>query len=139
MDKERAAGGIVLGNAGTVALVRPRGSDLWLFPKGKVAEGEDDEAAAQKHIIEQTGLPELEYVGDLGEYERTSMARPDAMKTIHMFLYAAPSLARLTSSYEIEEAIWVPFRDVAQKASNLKDKAWYASVFERIREAVQRD
>lgn len=136
---ERAAGGIVLGNAGTVALVRLRGSDQWLFPKGKVAEGEDDEKAAYTHILEQTGLPELEYVGDLGAYTRPSIAHPNALKTIHMFLYAAPPLAQLRTSYDVEEAVWVPFRDVAKKASNLKDQAWYASVFERVREAVQRD
>lgn len=136
---QRAAGGIVLGAGGTVALVRHRGSDLFLFPKGRVESGEEDETAALRHAMELTGLPELEYVGDLGEYTRPSIADPEAQKTIRMFLYAAPQNARRDRNYEIEEVAWVPYRDVAERAGNVKDRAWYASVFERVREAVQRD
>lgn len=55
----RAAGGIVLRDNGAgrlVALVhRPRYDD-WSFPKGKLAAGEDDVAAALREVEEETGL-----------------------------------------------------------------------------------
>lgn len=55
----RAAGGIVLreDEAGLlVAIVhRPRYDD-WSFPKGKLADGEDDATAALREVEEETGL-----------------------------------------------------------------------------------
>ena len=46
---------------------------------------------------------------------------------------------------EIEEARWVPFREVAELLGTphtewfTRDRAWFASVFDRVREAIQRD
>jgi 8-oxo-dGTP diphosphatase len=55
----RAAGGIILRGAGAervVALVhRPRYDD-WSFPKGKLADGEDEPSAALREVEEETGL-----------------------------------------------------------------------------------
>lgn len=139
MDREqRAAGAIVLGDGGTVAMMRLRGSDLWLFPKGTVEETVDEEAA-RRYIEETLGLTDLEHIADLGEYARPSLSNPERIKTMHMFLFAAPPRSRFTLSYDTEAAEWVPYREVAERAGNIKDKVWYASVFERVREAVQRD
>jgi 8-oxo-dGTP diphosphatase len=55
----RAAGGLVFrgdGDALEVLLVhRPRYDD-WSLPKGKLNDGEDDEAAALREVEEETGL-----------------------------------------------------------------------------------
>jgi 8-oxo-dGTP diphosphatase len=55
----RAAGGLVFrgdGDALEVLLVhRPRYDD-WSLPKGKLHDGEDDEAAALREVEEETGL-----------------------------------------------------------------------------------
>jgi 8-oxo-dGTP pyrophosphatase MutT (NUDIX family) len=55
----RAAGGLVYrsdGDALEVLLVhRPRYDD-WSLPKGKLHDGEDDEAAALREVEEETGL-----------------------------------------------------------------------------------
>ena len=67
---EQCAGGIVLGDHGTIALIRSRNAKQWLFPKGKVEEGEDTETAARREIAEETGLSDLEYIDDLGTYNR---------------------------------------------------------------------
>jgi 8-oxo-dGTP pyrophosphatase MutT (NUDIX family) len=52
----RAAGGVVIGADGRVALVhRPRYDD-WSLPKGKLAPGEDAEDGAVRETEEETGF-----------------------------------------------------------------------------------
>lgn len=145
MPSIRCAGGIVLGDSGTVAMVR-RGPEngAWLFPKGCIDGDESDEAAARREIKEETGLTDLELIDDLGTYERYAMTVDgsddlDRTKEIHMFLFAAPPHSALAPSHEIEEARWVSFSRLVHEIGNAKDKAWFTTVFERIRHAIQRD
>ena len=134
----------MLGDLGTLALVRNRKSTLWFFPKGKLDPGEDDEAAARREIREEAGLSGLELVDDLGVYERPGI-RPDGsydrgtVKSIRMFLFAAPMHAPISAGAEIEEAAWVALPRVLPSLADAKDRAWFVSVFERVRQAVQRD
>ncbi len=144
----RSAGGIVLGDSGTIALVMSTNSKSWLFPKGHVDPGETDEDAARREIQEEAGLTNLEYLDDLGEYTRPRVSFEKSgyeEKTIKMFLFAAPPHAPLAPTMEILEAKWVPYREVSEILGTphadwfTKDRAWFASVFERVREAIQRD
>jgi 8-oxo-dGTP diphosphatase len=70
----RAAGGVVLDEAGLLVLVhRPRYDD-WTLPKGKLDPGESFEEAALREVEEETGLrcrlvrelPAIEYRDDKG-------------------------------------------------------------------------
>lgn len=141
----RTAGGIVLGDSGTIALVRRRDGDgAWLFPKGRVDGGETDEQAARREIFEETGLTDLELIDDLGSYERYGIGKDgtdkrDTLKEIHMFLFAAPPHAALAPAHEMEEARWVSLSRIIEEIGNAADRAWFVSVFERVRHAVQRD
>jgi 8-oxo-dGTP pyrophosphatase MutT (NUDIX family) len=141
---EKTAGGIVLGDGGTIAMVKSKNSQSWLFPKGHVESGETDEQAALREINEECGIDQLEYIDDLGEFIRGATGDFNE-KTVHMFLFAAPAHAKLVPSLEIQEARWVPFRETAELLGTphtewfIKDRAWFASVFDRIREAIQRD
>lgn len=145
MAKARCAGGIVLGDRGTIAMVRNRGGNgAWLFPKGHLEEGESDEVAARREIMEETGLTNLELIDDLGSYERYRMNIDGTdnlaeAKNIHMFLFAAEPGAELIPTLEIEEARWVSLSHIVNEIGNTKDKAWFTTVFERIRQAIQRD
>jgi 8-oxo-dGTP pyrophosphatase MutT (NUDIX family) len=142
-----SAGGIVIGDGGTIALVQSKhGDGSWLFPKGHVEEGETLEETARREILEETGLTDLEFIADLGMYERHPINadgtyRLDEMKEISMFLFAAPPRAVLapTMPEEIGEARWFPYRELANHIGNEREKLWYASVFERVRQAIQRD
>ena len=145
MDVHRTvtAGGIVLGDSGTIAMVS-RQPDAWLFPKGHVEEGETLEQAARREIEEETGLTGLELIDDLGSYERHGILKdgtddPQTLKTIHMFLFAAQPSAILSPTLEIREARWVSFSKIIEQIGNAKDKAWFVTVFERVRQAIQRD
>ena len=139
---ETCAGGIVIGDGGTLALVHNAHTGTWGFPKGAIEEGEDDETAAKREIAEETGITELEFIGDLGTYEREAFstdAGVQKVKRIHLYLFAAPAGAALMPTLEIAEARWVPAREVAAALTIPKDQAFYASVFDRVREAIQRD
>ena len=141
----RAAGGIVLGDRGTLAMIRHKnGTGTWFFPKGRIEEGEDDETAARREIAEETGIANLEYLDDLGVYERYHMTpegetERSEIKEIHMYLFAAPPHAELRPAYEIADARWVPLPQVVDECGSVRDRAWFTTVFERIRQAVQRD
>jgi len=144
MIQSRSAGGVVIGDGGTIVLVRHQDNDAWLFPKGHIDADETDEEAARREVTEETGLTDLEFLDDLGEYSRPRMHpdnsdREDEMKTMRMYLFAAAPHAALVPSMEIGEAKWVPLKDVAQALGNDKDRIWFASVFDRVREAIQRD
>ena len=55
-DVVRAAGGVVLNEAGELAVVyRPKYDD-WTLPKGKLLPGEAEEDAALREVEEETGL-----------------------------------------------------------------------------------
>lgn len=143
METVRSAGGIVLGEHGTIALVRNRKETLWFFPKGHVEGNETDEDAARREIAEETCLTDLELIDDLGSYVRPQIL-PDGsygpeQKNIHMFLFAARPHAELAGTMEIEEAAWVSLPRVSESLEDAKDRAWFVSVFERVRQAVQRD
>lgn len=142
--RTRSAGGIVLGDSGTVVLVGKTDRARWGFPKGHVEEGETDEDAARREIEEETGLSDLEYIDDLGEYERFKI-NPDGSydeseyKTIHLFLFAAVPHAELASKELHEKAKWVSLKNLITELGSEKERAWFTTVFERVRQAVQRD
>ena len=143
----RSAGGVVIGDNGMLALVKSTNSKSWLFPKGHIDPGETDEEAARREIMEECGLTNLEYLDDLGEFTRPRASEDSSaeQKTIKMFLFAAPKGATLAPSMEIAEARWFSYREIPEILGTphiewfTKDRLWYASVSERIREAIQRD
>jgi len=144
---EACAGGIVLGDNGTIVLVWSKNSQTWLFPKGHVDAGESDEEAARREVEEETGLTDLEYIDDLGTFTRQG-SEERAGKSIHMYLFAAgagSSLATLVPK-EIEKVEWFPLAHVAKTLGSgeheawfAADRAWFTTVFERVRQAIQRD
>ncbi|MES2931587.1 MAG: NUDIX domain-containing protein [Patescibacteria group bacterium] len=145
MYKVRCAGGIVLGDRGTLALVRTHRGKGWTFPKGHIEEGESDEIAARREIEEETGLTDLELIDDLGQYERYRIGPngtdddTSESKEIHLYLFAAKPHAELVPSMEVAEAEWVALPRVITTLTHPKDRAWFTTVFERVRHAVQRD
>lgn len=148
MKQYKSAGGAVIGDGGTIAMVMSENSGSWLFPKGHVEQGESDEEAARREIAEETGLTDLEYIDDLGEFVRNAVTvngKEYSEQTIRMFLFAAQPHVTLAPTLEIKEARWVPYREVPATLGQphiewfVKDRAWFATVFDRVREAIQRD
>ena len=69
MIKTSSAGGVVLNSHGQILLVSQEGF-AWTLPKGHIEANESIIEAAKREIYEKSGLTQLEFVRDLGFYER---------------------------------------------------------------------
>lgn len=79
-----AAGCIVENERGEMLWIERKGK--WDLPKGKVEPGEGIEAAAVREVMEETGIGELELVGDLGAtYHTYEMNGQVELKTTFWF------------------------------------------------------
>jgi 8-oxo-dGTP diphosphatase len=97
----RAAGGLVLRDGEVLLVHRPRYDD-WTFPKGKVEDGETDEACALREVLEETGLRCL-LLAEAGTTEYVdSKGRP---KRVRWWLME-PVQGDFTPSNEVDEVRW---------------------------------
>jgi 8-oxo-dGTP diphosphatase len=106
-DVVRAAGGLVWRRGGgdllELVLVHRPASDDWSFPKGKLDEGETEEAAAVREVEEETGL-RCRLARDLGTISyQDSRGRPKTVRYWEM----RPIGGALGPAGEIDDARWV--------------------------------
>ena len=69
MKKTYSAGGVVLNAKGEVLVVN-QNNNSWSLPKGHIDPGEAPLEAARREIEEESGVSRLEFVRELGTYER---------------------------------------------------------------------
>ena len=96
MRNTKTAGGVVLNTDGEVLVVSQRGTS-WSLPKGHIEEGEDAITAARREIEEESGVSNLEYIKDLGTYQRYKISKDGGddqseLKTITIFLFRTNQL-----------------------------------------------
>jgi ADP-ribose pyrophosphatase YjhB (NUDIX family) len=137
-----SAGGVVLDERGRVLLVSQHGTS-WSLPKGHVEPGEDALAAARREIYEESGVNQLELVGELGSYTRHRIGRDGGedeseLKTIHLFLFLTPQTALAPVDAENPEARWVEPRRVAETLTHPKDREYFLSIVERVEDEIGR-
>ena len=98
-----AAGGIVVDEAGRVAIVhRPRYDD-WSLPKGHLETGETAEDAALREVFEETGLS-CRIIGSAGETQyRDRKGRPKRVRYFSMSITAGSFLV----NDEVDELRWI--------------------------------
>src|SRR5687768_4242905 len=117
---ERSAGVIVFRSdpsapGGRVFLLLDYGR-FWDYPKGHVEKGEDDETAALRELVEETGIKDASLV--LGfrheiQYFFRDKRKGLIRKTVVFFL-AETSRKRIRLSHEHEGSAFLPF-DAARK------------------------
>jgi 8-oxo-dGTP pyrophosphatase MutT (NUDIX family) len=134
MEKlSESAGGVIVNSHGQVVVVNQR-RDSWSLPKGHIDPGEDALTAAKREIAEESGITELEYVRELGSYERYKIARGgdgedmSELKRIHMFLFRSEIEALAPTDPGNPEARWVPIEEVTELLTHPKDKQFFDSI-----------
>lgn len=138
MKQTQSAGGVVLNNKGEVLVVNQRGIS-WSLPKGHIEEGENKIAAAKREIFEEAGIKNLELIKKLGSYQRHKIGRDvkiddkTELKTIFMFLFRTDELDLKPQDKHNPEARWVSKEKVAELLSHPKDKDFFLSIIDMIR------
>ncbi len=145
MRTNEAAGGVILGPAGKIALVQQH-NNSWSFPKGGVENGETLLQAALREVEEETGFKDLELVGELGSYARYSIGLDGVgeskdwgsrKRTMFLFrlLHNVP-FAPHDPDGEVTDARWVTVDEALALLTHPKDKEFLESVRNKIEDAL---
>jgi 8-oxo-dGTP pyrophosphatase MutT (NUDIX family) len=132
------AGGVVLNSKEEVAVVSQHGNS-WSLPKGGIDPGEEALAAARREIAEETGITELQYIRDLGTYERSAIAKGGigedvtARRRNHFFLFTTTQMDLAPSDPVNPEARWVPIDAVAALLTHPKDKEFFVAIKDSLK------
>jgi ADP-ribose pyrophosphatase YjhB (NUDIX family) len=132
MKNTRSAGGVVTNGEGEVLVVSQHGTS-WSLPKGHIDPGESALVAAKREIYEESGIRELEFVRELGTYERHKIGvdggdDPSELKVITMFLFRTRETSLRPVDAENPEARWVEKSKVAGLLTHEKDKEFFRGV-----------
>ncbi len=121
MTEVRAGGGVVWrerdGGIEVVVVHRPAYDD-WSLPKGKVHDGEPDEAAALREVEEETGLrcelgAELESARYVDRRGRPKLVRYWAMR---------PAGGTLHADHEVDDCRWLPVGEAVALLTYERDR-----------------
>ena len=94
-----------------------RGQLAWGLAKGAIEQGESDEQAAVREVLEETGL-EAEVEGDLGDIRYFYVWEGVRVrKRVHFFLMRATGGDVANHDSEMEEVRWFPLRTAIKRAS----------------------
>lgn len=134
--KTKSAGGVVLNDKGEVLVVSQHGNS-WSLPKGHIDEGEEALTAAKREVFEESGVDQLEFIKELGSYERYRIAldggdEKSELKHIEMFLFKTPVIDLKPADPENPEARWVDKDKVVDLLTHAKDKEFYLKIKNQI-------
>lgn len=144
MNTRKSAGGIVFNNEGKLLLVSQRG-DSWSLPKGHVNEGETVLEAAVREIREESGIEELQYIKELGSYERYRIGPGGVgedrseLKSITVFLFRTGQIDLCPLDPDNPEARWVTMGEALQLLTHPKDREFLENNMQMIIESVSKE
>jgi 8-oxo-dGTP pyrophosphatase MutT (NUDIX family) len=113
-----AAGGVVAGGAGRVAVVHRPSYDDWTLPKGKLDAGETFEQAALREVREETGL-RCTLVRELPSTTYTVRGRP---KRVRYWLMNVESDPGFEPNSEVDELRWLSAAEAAELLTYDRDR-----------------
>lgn len=136
------AGGVVIGPQGRVAVVSQHGRS-WSLPKGGIDPGEGVRAAAEREIWEETGIRELEYVADLGSFQRQARNADETLnmakrKEIRIFLFRTSVGTLAPQDKDNPEARWIDAEAVPEILTFPEDREFYRSKLPEVRAEIAR-
>jgi 8-oxo-dGTP pyrophosphatase MutT (NUDIX family) len=134
--KEFSAGGVVVRDGEVVVIVPVKragdGRTVLGLPKGHPDGDETPEAAAEREILEETGIRArlIEKLGDV-HYQYERKGRP-VSKTVAFYLFEYLSGDVADHDHEIEEARWMPLEEAAQALTYEGEREMVARALSRI-------
>ena len=117
MSEVRAAGGVVVGEGGEIAVVHRPKYDDWTLPKGKLDPGEGFEEAALREVEEETGL-RCRLGAELGEVRYTD---PHGRPKVVRYWAMIPQAGSFRPNDEVDEVRWVDPGDAAELLTHDRD------------------
>ena len=105
----------------------------WSLPKGHIDPGEEALVAARREIYEESGIRDLEFVRELGSYERHKIGvnggdDRSELKIITMFLFRTSEKLLKPVDPDNPEAQWVEKSKVTLLLTHRKDKEFFRRV-----------
>lgn len=136
MKFTESAGGVVV-NKDSLVLVVNQNNNSWSLPKGHIDEGEEKIEAAVREIYEESGIEKLQFIRDLGSYQRHKIGLncdedKSELKTIHMFLFSTSENNLKPLDKTNPEARWIEKENVAGLLTHKKDKEFFLSIKDQI-------
>ena len=136
-----SAGGVVhralSGGPREIALIKPRGGDIWTLPKGLLEGRETAEQAALREITEELGVV-ARIEADLGTRTYWYSSKGENVKyrkTVHYFLMAYLSEASVKQDEEVEAMGWYPIEEALFRTTYRSDREIIAEARVRLAEA----
>jgi len=135
--KTKSAGGVVVNSDGKVLVVDQRGTS-WSLPKGHIDDGETPLQTAKREIYEESGISDLEFVEELGSYQRHKIPNngkgedKSELKTIYMFLFTTTQNKLKPLDSHNHQAKWLKKEEVSDQLTHIKDKEFFQSIIEKI-------
>ena len=134
MNKAVCAGGVIVkivDNNPKILLVYYHNepfSDNVAFPKGHLEEGESEEQAAMREVVEETGLQNPRIVRKLGIVSRLSKedSGETVFKDIHLFLMQIDSFVHGKAE---ERYGWFSYEEALQKLSFQEEKDFLKKIW----------
>jgi 8-oxo-dGTP pyrophosphatase MutT (NUDIX family) len=140
MVPRASAGGVILGPENKLLLVNQH-NNSWSFPKGGVEAGETTLDAAKREVYEEAGITELEFLAELGSYERYSLGKDGTtedvsygLRTRTFFLFRTEQSPK-PDNVETTDVRWVSIDEAVALLTHPKDREFLESVRSTI-EAV---
>jgi 8-oxo-dGTP pyrophosphatase MutT (NUDIX family) len=115
--------------------INRRGRGEWLLPKGHIEPGETPRVAAEREVLEETGIR-----GRAGaslriiEYEFYSN-RVRVRKFVRHFLLRMESGALSTLDHEVSDVAWFPLECLEEKLDHADERAIIRRAIELLRES----
>lgn len=119
--REFSAGGVVSKN-GKWLIIRPAGTKRWQFPKGKIDKDESSKGTALREVEEEGGV-KVEIIEKIGDSQYFFVLKGKKIfKTVTFYLMEHLGDTKKGHDWEVEEAIFVPYKEAFERLSFKEDK-----------------